>query len=135
MIRRFLPNKYLALVLAASLGITGLSTAPARADPDPVATVIFGVAAIAALGHILKKEDRGKVHVYQQRSTPFPEYRKHHKRHHWNKRDHRRWDRHDRRYNRFDRERRRDHTRRDDRHRDHTRRDDRRHYGNPRHDR
>jgi len=56
-------RKFITLVVAASLAVTGLSAAPARADAEDAAKVIAGVAALAILGAAIAdaKDDKDRV--------------------------------------------------------------------------
>ena len=86
-------RKFIALIIAASLAVTGLSAAPARADAEDAAKVIAGVAALAILGAAIAdaKDDKDRV-------TRNRDHLRHENRHrgHGKKWDHRqgrdRWD-------------------------------------------
>lgn len=56
-------RKFITLIIAASLAVTGLSAAPARADAEDAAKVIAGVAALAILGAAIAdaKDDNDRV--------------------------------------------------------------------------
>jgi hypothetical protein len=56
-------RKFIKLIMAASLAVTGLSAAPARADAEDAAKVIAGVAALAILGAAIAdaKDDKDRV--------------------------------------------------------------------------
>ncbi|WP_294620033.1 hypothetical protein [uncultured Roseovarius sp.] len=56
-------RKFITLIVAAAMAVTGLSAAPARADSEDVAKVIAGVAALAILGAAIAdaKDDKDRV--------------------------------------------------------------------------
>ena len=60
-------RKFITLILAASMAVTGLSAAPARADAEDAAQVIAGVAAIAILGAAIAKSKDDNDHVTRNR--------------------------------------------------------------------
>ncbi len=53
-------RKFIALILASALAITGLSAAPARADGD-TARLLAGLAALALIGAAIQKNHRRDV--------------------------------------------------------------------------
>ncbi len=61
-------RKFITFIVAASMAVTGLSAAPARADSEDVAKVIAGVAALAILGAAIAdaKDDKNR-HVTRHR--------------------------------------------------------------------
>jgi len=50
-------KSFIAAVLAASLTITGFSTAPARADAEDIAKVLLGLAIIGGIAHAIDKDN------------------------------------------------------------------------------
>ena len=50
-------RKFIATVLAASIAITGFSSAPARASDDNLAKFLFGAAALAIIGTAISNQD------------------------------------------------------------------------------
>jgi hypothetical protein len=60
-------RKFIAIVIAASMAVTGFSAAPARADAEDVAKVIAGVAALAIIGSAIKDAQDNKGHVTRNR--------------------------------------------------------------------
>lgn len=67
-------RKFIALILATALAITGLSAAPARADGD-TARLLAGIAALALIGAAIrdKQRDHPQVsHNYIQPTRPLP---------------------------------------------------------------
>ncbi|WP_293574100.1 hypothetical protein [Phaeobacter sp.] len=69
-------RKFIALVVAAAIAITGFSTAPAKADED-VAKVLAGLAVLGIIGAIINDAD-DKAHrpvtrpYHPQRPKPLP---------------------------------------------------------------
>lgn len=56
-------RKFITLIVASAMAVTGLSAAPARADAEDAAKVIAGVAALAILGAAIAdaKDDKDRV--------------------------------------------------------------------------
>jgi Ni/Co efflux regulator RcnB len=56
-------RKFITLIVASAMAVTGLSAAPARADVEDAAKVIVGVAALAILGAAIAdaKDDKDRV--------------------------------------------------------------------------
>lgn len=62
-------RKFIALILATAMAITGLSAAPARADGD-TARVFAGLAFLALLGAAIQKERKHNRPVVSHNYTP-----------------------------------------------------------------
>ncbi|MRU15807.1 hypothetical protein FDP25_10250 [Roseovarius sp. A21] len=60
-------RKFITLIVAASMAVTGLSAAPARADAEDAAKVIAGVAALAILGAAIADADDDRDRVTRNR--------------------------------------------------------------------
>lgn len=56
-------RKFITIIIAASMAVTGLSAAPARADSEDVAKVIAGVTALAILGAAIAEAKDNKDRV------------------------------------------------------------------------
>ncbi|SEQ00889.1 hypothetical protein [Thalassovita taeanensis] len=89
-------RKFIATILAASLAITGFSTAPAQAGNDDLAKFLAGAAALVIIGSAIDDNKNRKVvtrryddnryygttnqhqhryqHQYERRSAPLPRY-------------------------------------------------------------
>ena len=76
-------RRFIAIVLASAVAVTGLSSAPARADGDDVLKILGGLAAIAAIGAAIDKYDDRN-----DRYAPGYGYYSNGKRHHGHKRHH-----------------------------------------------
>ncbi|WP_300549723.1 hypothetical protein [Roseovarius sp.] len=98
-------RKFIAIVLGAALAVTGLSSAPVRAqDRGETAAIVAGVAALAILGATVandRKHDRRKDYVargygydhdrrfqHQKRYKKQQHYRRHERRHGHHSRNH-----------------------------------------------
>lgn len=104
-------RKFIAIVLGAALAVTGLSSAPVRAqDRGETAAIIAGVAALAIIGAAVandRKKDRrrddvarGYGHNYQHQNRHYNQKRHYkQKRHAKHKRYHRQERRHQRHIN------------------------------------
>lgn len=67
-------RRFIAIVLATAVAITGLTAAPARADNDDLLKILGGVAAIAIIGAAIKNSrDKDKV----SRNAPYYGQRRH----------------------------------------------------------
>ncbi len=102
-------RKFIAVILAAAVAVTGLTAAPARAD-DKTAQIVAGVAALAIVGLAISKskskhKDRSDYGVTRHRGTTYGYdygqgygqgygHKKHHKKH----KSHRRHKKHDQYY-------------------------------------
>ncbi|MFT7595010.1 MAG: hypothetical protein ACI8R4_002336 [Paracoccaceae bacterium] len=62
-------RKFIALILASALAITGLSAAPARADGD-TARIFGGLAILAIIGAALDHSSRNRTTVTKQYIVP-----------------------------------------------------------------
>lgn len=63
-------RKFIALIIASAIAVTGLTAAPARADED-AARVIAGLAALALLGAALRdRDDDAGGHVARPHRPP-----------------------------------------------------------------
>lgn len=66
-------RKFISLVLAAAVAVTGLAAAPARADEKDFARALAGIAALAIIAKALdEKSDRDRARrddAYRQRET------------------------------------------------------------------
>ena len=88
-------RKFIAIVLGAALAVTGLSSAPVRAqDRGETAAIIAGVAALAIIGAAVandRKKDRRKDYVARGHGHNYQRQDRHykHKRHVKQKRYHR----------------------------------------------
>lgn len=65
-------RKFIALVLASALAITGLSAVPARADGD-TARIFAGLAALAIIGAALERNRRHTTVTKQYIQPPYPQ--------------------------------------------------------------
>jgi hypothetical protein len=85
-------RKFIPLVLAASLAVTGMTAAPAKAGDRDVATALGALAGIAVLGAVIHDAQKDRRHAESRRHVQpnyyVPpgqywghKYRKHHKRH------------------------------------------------------
>lgn len=63
-------RKFIALIIAAGIAVTGLSAAPARADED-VAKVLAGLAMLAIIGKAISDSRDDGSHVHR-RAHPQP---------------------------------------------------------------
>lgn len=70
-------RKFIALVLAAAVTITGFAAAPARADED-VAKVIFGLTALAILGAAIRDSRQNDPVVVSQGDRGYDSRPHHH---------------------------------------------------------
>jgi hypothetical protein len=64
-------RKFIALILATALAITGLSAVPARADGD-TARLLAGLAALALIGVAIQKKNKRRVVSRNQTVQPLP---------------------------------------------------------------
>ncbi len=83
-------RKFIAVILATAVAITGLTVAPARASENDLLKILGGVAAIAIIGSaIAKNKDRNDdVTRRYDYYTPKPRHTQHHRprtRHHGHK--------------------------------------------------
>ena len=99
-------RRFIAIILASAVAVTGLSSAPARADGDDVLKVLGGLAALAAIGVAIDRyDDRNK------KAAPGYGYYSHGKRHrshrhhhgHFGKHSHGHHGKHHHRHHRHDR--------------------------------
>ena len=78
-------RKFIAIVLGAALAVTGLSSAPVRAqDRGETAAIIAGVAALAIIGAAVandRKKDRRKDYVARGHGHNYQRQDRHHYRH------------------------------------------------------
>ncbi|HKK85131.1 MAG TPA: hypothetical protein VJ942_06370 [Roseovarius sp.] len=79
-------RKFITLVVASAMAVTGLSAAPARADAEDAAKIIAGVAALAILGAAIADAKDDKDHVARNRGHLRHDNRRHGRAHNWNNR-------------------------------------------------
>ncbi len=80
-------RRFIAIILATAVAITGLTAAPARADNDRLLKILGGVAAVAIIGAAIKEaKDNDKVarrYPYYNTHRPQTRHRQHkHHRYH-----------------------------------------------------
>lgn len=68
-------KRFLASVLAASMAITSLSTAPARADAGEIARFVVGAGAILLLGNAIARQNRENKNARVSRRYEDPQPR------------------------------------------------------------
>lgn len=61
-------RQFIAALLSLSIGLTAMTTAPARADDD-VAKILAGIAVIGILSQVLKDDDKGRVVTRSNQGT------------------------------------------------------------------
>lgn len=62
-------RRFIALIIAAAVAVTGLSAAPARADED-AARLIAGLAALALLGAAIRSHNKDNDGYVARRTSP-----------------------------------------------------------------
>lgn len=70
-------NRFIALILASALAITGLSAPAARADPNNADKIIAGVTALAVIGALVANKDNDKKAKHYNRSRNWSDYDRH----------------------------------------------------------
>jgi len=66
-------RKFIALILATAMAVTGISALPARADPD-TNRLIAGIAALALIGVAIQKSRKRDVAVANPIPRPRPQH-------------------------------------------------------------
>ncbi|WP_299349500.1 hypothetical protein [uncultured Shimia sp.] len=63
-------RKFIATIVATAIAVTGIASAPARADSDDIAKLLFGAAAIYAISRAVK-DDKSRVSTTSRDYPPY----------------------------------------------------------------